>query len=185
MEDNSNNSIFPNNIFLEYHKKVVDCVLEVSVELGVGSKNLRSSVDHLLRRFGFLVLNRLHQSGEVSVLVCEEGTMAELNYRFRGKSGVTDVLSFSQNHGTEGPVLAKKVLGDVVIAYEKARSQADQDNESTDYELCRLLLHGILHLLGYEHKDPPRKEEYMLKLQEDILKELIGSLGFLEDLKIN
>ena len=74
---------------MEYHKKVVDCVLEVSVELGVGSKNLRTSVDNLLRRFGFLVLNRLHQSGEVSVLVCEEDTMAELNYRFRGKSGVT------------------------------------------------------------------------------------------------
>ena len=185
MEENSTETTFPQNIFLDCDKKMVNCVLEVSVELGVGSGKVRTSVYNLLRNFGFLVLNRLHQSGEVSVLVCEESTISELNYRFRGVKSVTDVLSFSQNDSALGPVVAEKVLGDVVIAYEKARKQADHNDESTDFELCRLLLHGILHLLGYEHKDPPREEEYMLKVQEDLLKELIVSPDFLDDLRGN
>ena len=185
MEHHSNQVPFPNNIFLESDKKMAACILEVSVESGVGSENLRTSVNNLLRKFGVLILNRLHEYGEVSVFVCEENTMSELNWRFRGKNIVTDVLSFSQNDSVLRPVVANKILGDVVIAYEKAKLQADQHNESIDYELCRLLLHGILHLLGYEHKDPPREEEYMIDLQEDLLKELIVSLDFLEELKGN
>ena len=89
---------------------------------------------------------------ELSIAVVALDEMAELNLRFRGKEGPTDVLSFGCDDpcavvGPDEPV----TLGDVVIAPEVAESQAVEYGHTVEEELNLLLVHGVLHLLGYDH----------------------------------
>jgi probable rRNA maturation factor len=90
---------------------------------------------------------------ELSIALVDLVEMTELNTRFRGKEGPTDVLSFPCDDpcavvGPDEPV----ALGDVVIAPEVAESQAIEYGHSVEEELNLLLVHGVLHLLGYDHE---------------------------------
>jgi probable rRNA maturation factor len=87
-----------------------------------------------------------------SVCVClvSDRKMSELNRRFRGKRGVTDVLSFPA--GDEPDPDGRKHLGDIVISVQRAARQAGEAGHSLRRELERLALHGYLHLLGYDHE---------------------------------
>ena len=91
---------------------------------------------------------------ELSIALVELAEMTELNIRYRGKEGPTDVLSFGCDDpcavlGPDEPV----TLGDVVIAPEVAEAQAAEYGHTVEEELNLLLVHGVLHLLGYEHED--------------------------------
>lgn len=88
---------------------------------------------------------------ELSVALVAEEAMAELNGRFRGRQGATDVLSFSLLEG-EGAEHRGALLGDVVLCVPVARRQAAEQGHPLDAELLRLLVHGVLHLLGYDHE---------------------------------
>jgi probable rRNA maturation factor len=82
--------------------------------------------------------------GDVSVALVSDKRMQALNRQFRGKNAVTDVLSF--------PSGERGFLGDVVIAAGVAKKQAKAANHTIDTELRVLALHGLLHLLGYDHE---------------------------------
>jgi probable rRNA maturation factor len=84
---------------------------------------------------------------EVSVLFCGDRRMRSLNRRYRGKDRATDVLSFPAGPGGEAGL-----LGDIVISVPYARRQARRESVSSGGEMDRLLLHGFLHLLGYDHE---------------------------------
>ncbi len=86
---------------------------------------------------------------DLSVLVVGDRRMRALNRVWRGKDRPTDVLSFSQREG-EGPVTP--LLGDVVISADTAARQARAHGHSLRREMERLLIHGVLHLLGHEHE---------------------------------
>jgi probable rRNA maturation factor len=83
---------------------------------------------------------------EVSVLFCGDARMAALNRRYRGKNRPTDVLAFPAASGVPG------FLGDIVISIPCAVRQARQRGEPAAREIERLLVHGFLHLLGYDHE---------------------------------
>lgn len=83
----------------------------------------------------------------------ENPEMAELNFRYRGKDGPTNVLSFSQSEG-EHKSPQPGLLGDVVISGDRAADDAAELNYTTDEMVLYLLIHGILHLVGYEHQEP-------------------------------
>lgn len=83
---------------------------------------------------------------EVSVLFCGDRRMARLNRRWRGKDRPTDVLAFPAEGVSPG------FLGDIVISIPYASRQARRRGESRAREVDRLLLHGYLHLLGYDHE---------------------------------
>jgi probable rRNA maturation factor len=87
------------------------------------------------------------ERSELSVSFVEEGEMADLHLRYMGEPGPTDVLSFPQDDEDEDGV---RVLGDVVIAPAVA---ARNNPEHAEDEVRLLLVHGILHLLGYEHEE--------------------------------
>ena len=131
-----------------------------------------------LQRFGRRALQQLHRPVEVSVLLCDATTIRALNARYRGRDEVTDVLSFAMREGMavpDTPSAAAQddaVVGDVVIAVEVAARQAAERGEPLERELCRLLVHGMLHLLGMDHADPPDDDDRMIALQERILTEL-------------
>jgi probable rRNA maturation factor len=98
-----------------------------------------------------------HPPAELTVVIADDGVLRELNRAFRGMDAPTDVLSF----GGEAPGFvvapdAADYLGDVVISYPHAQAQAT--GHSVEAELALLVIHGVLHLLGYDHLEPDEKE---------------------------
>jgi probable rRNA maturation factor len=87
----------------------------------------------------------------VTVAFISDRAMRELNRRWRGKRGTTDVLSFpvEQEEWERGE---GRTLGDVVISVEQAARQADENGLTLDGEIAQLILHGLLHLCGYDHE---------------------------------
>jgi probable rRNA maturation factor len=88
---------------------------------------------------------------EVSVLLLGDGAMRTLNRRYRGKDRTTDVLSFPLREGGF-PRVQHHLLGDIVISIPAAARQAKAAGETLLDEIDRLLVHGFLHLLGYDHE---------------------------------
>jgi probable rRNA maturation factor len=88
--------------------------------------------------------------GELSIVLCDDHFIADLNRRFAGEEHATDVLAFAT---TEGPgPRVPGLLGDVVISLETAERQARARGASLQDEVMMLLAHGLLHLLGYDHR---------------------------------
>ena len=111
---------------------------------------------------------------ELSILLVDVAYMAELNHRWMGGEGATDVLAFPMEEGTIDPGPNElgggepTLLGDVVLCPEVAARQAEQANHETAEELDMLTVHGVLHLLGYDHAEPDEERE-MFSLQAKLL----------------
>lgn len=94
---------------------------------------------------------------ELSMMLTDDATIADLNRRYRGRDAPTDVLSFSNpdlKPGTPPSAgAAPALLGDVVVAFETASADAAKDGKSLSDHLTHLVVHGVLHLLGYDHED--------------------------------
>jgi probable rRNA maturation factor len=111
---------------------------------------------------------------ELSVLLVDIDYMSELNHRWMGGDGPTDVLAFPMDEGSvdHGPGEANgaepALLGDIVLCPEVAAKQAAVANHSAADELHLLTVHGVLHLLGYDHAEPEEERE-MFALQARLL----------------
>ena len=116
------------------------------------------------------VFNKLKKDGTLSVHLVGEKRIRFLNKNYRGFDRVTDVLSFA----TEDEAFAKKTeqdFGDIFICEKQIIKQAKEYKISIEEEMGRMLVHGVLHLLGYDHlKDSEAK--IMFALQEKLLKEI-------------
>ncbi len=112
-------------------------------------------------------LDELRPGGEVSVLLTDDAGIRELNLSYRGQDRATDVLSFSQQEG-DPMAGAPELLGDIVVSIERAAEQAARYGHSTAREVGFLSVHGLLHLLGYDHEDPD-EEAVMMATAERIL----------------
>jgi probable rRNA maturation factor len=98
------------------------------------------------------ILDCLDRSAaELCVMLVDDARMRELNLQWRGKDSTTDVLSFSQLEGEEMHSTAV-MLGDVVVSVDVLRRQAADGGWTDEEELTRLILHGVLHLLGFDHE---------------------------------
>jgi len=124
--------------------------------------------------FAASVLAELGIEGwELSILLCDDHFSAGLNERYRGESGPTDVLSFSQADEKAARTAGRSFLaGDVVICLDALRRNAEGFAQTPETELKRLIVHGILHLRGLDH--PAKGESEMLAQQERILARLEG-----------
>jgi probable rRNA maturation factor len=104
---------------------------------------LRARARAVLREIG-------RRGAELSLALVDDAAIAELNRRFRGVCGATDVLSFSLEDGRHADRRGA-LLGDVVISLETAARQARRARRTLDDEVLRLLIHGALHLVGHDH----------------------------------
>ena len=112
------------------------------------------------------VLNHLELfDAELSLLLCDDATIHPLNRDYRGKDKPTDVLSFAQREG-EFAFVDDNLLGDVIISMDTTIRQATERNHSVETELRVLLVHGILHLLGYDHIEDDEAEIMEAKERE-------------------
>ena len=105
---------------------------------------------------------------ELSILLCDDKTIKELNNRYRDKNEPTDILSFNLGETVQKKGKTVYFPGDIVISLETLSENAMYFQITEDEELRRLIIHGILHLDGMEHEtiDP---QEPMLKLQEELM----------------
>ena len=108
-------------------------------------------------------------SAELGIMFVGDQRMRSLNRQYRGKDRTTDVLAFAMR---EGPRSSPGLLGDVVIAVPTAARQAKQGQRSLDEELTVLLVHGILHLCGYDHERSEKKARRMHRRERMILRSL-------------
>ncbi len=92
-----------------------------------------------------------YENHEISVVITANDEIAELNKKFRGKDKPTNVLSFPMLEG-EFNSITPYLLGDIVISSEKALEEAEQSGISFDERMSQLLVHGILHLVGFDHE---------------------------------
>ncbi len=117
------------------------------------------------------------ESGEIelSLVITDDQNIRELNKRFRGVDAPTDVLAFSLEREGDGFIVAAGAatpyLGDVVISCPRAALQAQEHGHSLERELSLLIVHGVLHLLGYDHADQ-EEQARMWARQDDILRQL-------------
>ncbi|HIZ88758.1 MAG: rRNA maturation RNase YbeY [Mucispirillum sp.] len=102
---------------------------------------------------------------EISLLLTDDETIRQLNKEYRNKDKSTDVLSF--------PMEDEIMLGDIAISVDTASRQAEEAEINLDRETAFLFIHGLLHLLGYDHETSQEDEAEMFALQEKILKKLI------------
>jgi probable rRNA maturation factor len=108
-------------------------------------------------------------SAELSVLVTDDEAVHRLNREYAGEDASTDVLAFSLREG-EAFVSPDDVqrLGEVIISYPTASRQAEEAGRPVEEEVAHLLVHGILHLLGYDHAEP-EEERMMRERTEELL----------------
>lgn len=123
-----------------------------------------------LRQIALKVLDLLkEQHAELSLVLVDNAEIQKLNFRFRHKDTPTDVLSFPADQQLPAGV---RLLGDVIISVEKARHQAMERGRSLHEEVVTLLIHGVLHLLGYDHERSPRDARIMSRLEKNIYRTL-------------
>lgn len=115
------------------------------------------------------ILEKLNQdkNTEISITFTNNEEVHHLNKEYRNIDRPTDVLSFPFDNSFNLPV---KMLGDIIISLEKAESQSEEYGHSFKREISFLIVHGILHLLGYDHHTPEEEKE-MFGLQKELLKE--------------
>ena len=110
---------------------------------------------------------------ELTIVITEDSNLQRLNQQFLGIDAPTDVLSFPS--GDTNPETGETYLGDILISYPQAEAQAEAAGHPVEAEVQLLVIHGILHLLGYDHADPEGKKR-MWDCQDKILGALRGSI---------
>ncbi len=116
------------------------------------------------------------EEAELSLALVGNAEMQKLNARYRHKDYPTDVLSFpaAKNLPRETPL-----LGDVIISVDKAAEQAKEQQRTLDQEIATLLIHGIVHLLGYDHERSAKDARIMTRMEKKMARQLCD-LGILK-----
>lgn len=110
----------------------------------ISERSVRLRAERMLRALGIA-------DAELSVVLTDDAHIETLNRKHRRKAKPTDVLAFPMDRGP-APASAPRLLGDVVVSLDTARRQAREHRHSLVAEVTHLLAHGLLHLLGYDHR---------------------------------
>lgn len=131
------------------------------------------------------VAAHLSVAGEVVIMGCDDNRIATLNAEFRGKPTPTNVLSWPTEtrqtpEGTRPARPTLPELGDIAIAYETCTAEAAAQGKPFEHHVTHLIVHGILHLLGYDHET-----DGDAALMEQIEVEILGNLGIADPYSVN
>jgi probable rRNA maturation factor len=127
-----------------------------------------------------LVAEGLAGAIEISVLVTDDATLHQLNRDYRNVDAPTDVLSFADDEESDAapipfvrPPDTPRYLGDLAISYERVVAQASEYGHSRARELAFLTVHGVLHLLGYDH-ERGIADQAVMRAREEVIMQQIG-----------
>ena len=141
-------------------------MIEVEIEVGEWTDAI-DDVAALVERAAVAVLG--DKAGGVVILLTDDETVRDLNDRFRGKDRPTNVLSFP---AADMPGANPQPLGDIVLAYGVCATEAEEQSKTLRNHLTHLVVHGVLHLLGFDHIAPAEAAK-MEALERRVLK-LLG-----------
>ncbi len=132
---------------------------------------------NFIKEIAQTILQKEKKDGILSIAFIGPGRMRKLNKKYRGKNRVTDVLAFEEK-GLEPMPWSQELrkiqgLGEVVICLREVKKNAKKFNEDFKKELARVLIHGILHLLGYDHEKSEKEAKKMKEKEEEYLKKII------------
>ncbi len=117
----------------------------------------------------FVLREMEKDNSELSLVLCNNDYIHFYNKEYRNKDYPTDVLSF-----VDGERMGKiTYLGDIIISIDKVKSQSEEYGVSFEEEFSRLLVHGILHLLGYDHETSEEDEKVMMSIQDKLVDEVL------------
>ncbi len=136
---------------------------------------VRSDVVKRLLKRGLEIIPTSHVAKsihEIDIVFTDDKEIKKLNSAYRAKNKPTDVLSFSQTEGEDLDFIES--LGDIIISLDTAKKQAKQYKVTFEEEVLRLLMHGMLHLLGYDHVDVPEEVAEEMRAREDELQAALG-----------
>jgi probable rRNA maturation factor len=137
-------------------------VIEVQIEATAWTRDLPEAAEVVLRA---AKATPIEGEGSISILLTDDETLADLNSRFLGKTGPTNVLSFPAPPNPEGH------LGDIALAYGVCAREASTQGKTLAQHLSHLTVHGVLHLLGYDHLSDGEAEA-MEALERTVLEAL-------------
>ncbi|MCX8028009.1 MAG: rRNA maturation RNase YbeY [Thermodesulfovibrionales bacterium] len=147
----------------------------------INQNNLKKILHGIIqtRYFQYLLKKNLpfcdHTKLELSIVFVSEKTIRQINKSFRGVDKVTDVLSFAMvDTKKNNHFLVGNILGDVIVCPSRAIAQAHEYNCANEDELLRLIVHGILHLLGYDHETDNKQAQRMWRVQKRLCDLAIG-----------
>ena len=127
-------------------------------------------IDEINKLLDFALKYQNIDNAIFNIIIVDENTIHEINKTYRGKDSVTDVISFALEDDKTFIETDYRILGDIYICLNKAKAQAIEYGHSFLREFAFLTVHGLLHLLGYDHMNE-EDEKVMFKLQEMILNE--------------
>lgn len=136
------------------------------------------SVDEqFLKKVAEVVLEGEEKEGEISIALVGQGRIRELNKKYRKKNRATDVLAFPESKVLlekfrVGPIRKIQGLGEIVICLREVRKNAKKFGSTYNKELAKVLIHGILHLFGYNHERSEKEEKIMGKKEECYLSQV-------------
>ncbi|MEG1559307.1 MAG: rRNA maturation RNase YbeY [Clostridia bacterium] len=141
------------------------------IDILVENTELSKELNKLIEEVAEFTL--LHESakGDVNIAIVDDESIRRMNRDFRGVDDITDVLSFPSIDSESGFFPMDGFLGDIAINLNRAGEQALAFNHSIEREIAFLTVHGMLHLLGYDHEKQEDEFE-MFALQDDILSEI-------------
>jgi pyridoxine 5-phosphate synthase len=131
----------------------------------------RVNEQHVSKTAEFLLSLAGMFDAELSILLVDDQHISELNKTWRRKDGPTNVLAFTLTEG-EDLEMARNLLGDIVISVDTAAREARKEGTSIHHRLDVLLIHGFLHLIGYDHEKSDTEAERMFRKEKELLQEL-------------
>jgi len=149
--------------------------LTLEVQYAISEDGLPSEAD--LQRWAIAAIGDKKAQPELVIRVTDRSESAALNQQYRGKSGPTNVLSFPFQ---APPPVESNLLGDLVICAPVVSTQAAEQGKTEQAHWAHLVVHGILHLLGYDHKQSAEAAE-----MENMEIEILAQLGFSDPYQLN
>jgi probable rRNA maturation factor len=148
--------------------------IDVNIEAGNWAKALPDAAMLVERAVwaACAALDGVPAHAEVSVLLTDDAHQRILNRDWRGKDKPTNVLSFPGDDVDHAPADAPVLLGDIAVAFETTAAEARDQQKSLADHFCHLLVHGMLHLLGFDHETEPQADE-----MEPLEIEILAGLG--------
>lgn len=141
----------------------MECTVYCQLKIPISKKTLEKNVLQVL-------LGLKKKKATISLHVIGDKKMTDLNFQYRGKKKPTDVLSFASQEGDSA--MATDDWGDVFICLPQVKRQAKEYKISWKIEFYRMMIHGILHLFGYDHMNE-KDARKMFRLQEKFLAEIV------------
>ena len=133
------------------------------------NEDLSKELDELKELLKNVCKDEELDNGEFNVIIVNEEKIHDLNREYRGIDRVTDVISFALEDDKSFNIEDYRMLGDIYICLNKVKEQANEYGHSFKRELSFLAIHGLLHLLGYDHMNE-EDEKVMFDKQEEVLK---------------